>query len=77
VRIESRRVGPRGSCTIAARVRSVEQGERLREGDGIRIALPCASPFAAVRAGANARLYIGYDGGLRWLGPRSEPAPPQ
>ena len=69
VRIESRRGGPRGSCTIAARVRSVEQGERLREGDGIRIALPCGGPWAGVRRGNTARLYIGYDGGLRWLGP--------
>ena len=69
VRIESRRAGPRGRCTLAARVRSVEQGERLREGDRIRIALPCSAVRAGSRPGTTARLYIGYDGGLRWLGP--------
>jgi hypothetical protein len=59
-------------------VLSVEQGERLREGDRVQLALPCATlpgeaPALAlvrtIRPGARARLYIGYDGGLRFLDP--------
>ena len=78
VRIDSRRATAGPSCILFARVLSVEQGERLREGDRVRLALPCAAPpgeapaLAAartIRPGARARLYIGYDGGLRYLDP--------
>jgi hypothetical protein len=78
IRIESRRASAGRACLLLARVLSVEQGERLREGDRIRLALPCAAPpgeapgLAAartIRPGARARLYIGYDGGLRYLDP--------
>lgn len=78
VRIDSRRATAGPSCLLFARVLSVEQGERLREGDRIQLATPCAAlpgeapglaSVRTIRPGARARLYIGYDGGLRYLDP--------
>lgn len=78
IRIVSRRATAGPACLLFARVLSVEQGERLREGDRIQLATSCAAlpgeapglaSVRTIRPGARARLYIGYDGGLRYLDP--------
>jgi len=75
VRIEGRVA----DCRARARVVAVTQGERLRLNDRIELVQSCASSsererhlssmLNGLRSGSIARLYIGYDGGLRFLNP--------
>jgi hypothetical protein len=67
------------NCRGYARVLDVQQGERFRAGDRIEFTQPCvgaggregnvARAFGASRTGTSARVYVGFDGGLRYLAP--------